>query len=94
VRAGASGGQPQSNGSDGASTSQPFTLAVTQSDRPIPFRLVSPSGRHNLASGQPSLLVAEIDVNDLTPGVPVRVRVHSNLTDPPDLDGRAYQVVY
>jgi hypothetical protein len=40
------------------------------------------------------LLVADIDVNDLTPGVPVRVCVHSNLTDPPDLEARAYQVVY
>lgn len=98
VRAGASGGQPQSNGSAGARSaeraSQPFTLEVTQSDRPIPFRLVSKSGRHNLASGGPSLLVADIDVNDLTPGLPVRVRVHSNLAHPPHLDGRAYQVVY
>jgi len=71
----------------------PFTLEVTQSDRPIPFRLVSPSGRHNPGSGH-SLLVAEIDVNDLTPGLPVSVRFHSNLDDSADLQGAAYQVVY
>lgn len=98
VHTGASGSQPQSNGSAGASTAQdsdqPFTLEVTQSDRPIPFRLVSQSRRHQQAGSDPLLLVAEIDVFDLTPGVPVRVRVHSNLTAPPDLDGRAYAVVY
>ena len=98
VRAAASGSRPQSNGSAGArsaeSAGQLFTLEVTQSDRPIPFRLVSQSGRHIPDGGGPSLLVADIDVNDLTPGVPVCVRVHFNLTDPPDLEGRAYQVVH
>jgi hypothetical protein len=75
------------------------TLEVTQWDRPIPFRLVSQSGRHNPFGARPALLVADIDVNDLTPGVPVRVRVHSNLPDspnsaPPDLEGHAYAIVY
>jgi hypothetical protein len=97
VRAGASAGQPQSGGSAGAR--QTFTLDVTQADRPIPFRLVNQSGRRNLFGGRPSLLVADIDVNDLTPGVPVRVCVHSNLAnsrsaDPPDFEARAYAVVY
>ena len=78
---------------------QPPTIEVTQWDRPIPFRLVSQSGRHNLFGSRPSLLIADIDVNDLTPGVPVRVRVHSNLpassnSAPPDLEGHAYAVVY
>jgi hypothetical protein len=78
---------------------QPPTLEVTQWDRPIPFRLVSQSGRHNLFGSHPALLVADIDVNDLTPGVPVRVRVHSNLpassdSVPPDLEGHAYAIVY
>jgi hypothetical protein len=40
------------------------------------------------------LLVADIDVNDLTPGVPVRVCVHSNLEDPSNLEGRAYAIAY
>jgi hypothetical protein len=75
------------------------TIEVTQWDRPIPFRLVSQSGRHNLFGSRPALLIADIDVNDLTPGVPVRVRVHSNLppssnSAPPDLEGHAYAVVY
>jgi len=103
VRAGASAGRPQPGGSAGArppqSELEPITLEVTQSDRPIPFRLVSQSGRHNLFGGRPSLLVADIDVNDLTPGVPVRVCIHSNLptssnSDPPDLEARAYAIAY
>jgi hypothetical protein len=103
VRAGASEGRPQPSGSAGAHPAQnerpPLTLEVTQSDRPIPFRLVSQSGRHNLFGGRPSLLVADIDVNDLTPGVPVRVCIHSNLAnlsnaDPPDFEAHAYAVAY
>jgi hypothetical protein len=93
----------QQDGSSGAASSQSdrnsLTLEVMQWDRPIPFRLVSQPGRHNLFGNRPALLVADIDVNDLTPGVPVRVRVHSNLpassdSAPPDLEGHAYAVVY
>ncbi len=96
-------GRHQRDGSAAASPlrsdRQPPTLEVTQWDRPIPFRFVSQSGRHGLFGSRPALLVADIDVNDLTPGVPVRVRVHSNLpaspnSDPPDLEGHAYAVVY
>ena len=98
VRAGASAGRPQPGGSAGArpsqSESQPLTLEVTQSDRPVPFRLIHQSGRHNLVGGRPPLLVADIDVFDLTPGVPVRVCVHSNLADPSNLEGRAYAIAY
>jgi hypothetical protein len=103
ARAGASSTRPQPGGSAGASPLQGelqlITLEVTQSDRPIPFRLVNQSDRHNLVGGRPSLLVADIDVNDLTPGVPVHVCVRSNFpaspnSDPPDLEARAYQVVY
>jgi hypothetical protein len=94
VRAGASAGARHS-----ANEGQPLTLEVTQWDRPIPFRLVSQSGRHHLFGGRSSLLVADIDVNDLTPGVPVRVLVHSSLPAlsdpaPPDLEARAYAVLY
>jgi hypothetical protein len=103
VRARAFAGRPQQGRSTGGrppqSERQPLTLEVTQWDRPVPFRLVNQSGHHNLVGGRPSLLVADIDVNDLTPGVPVRVCVHSNLAnprnaDPPDFEARAYQVVY
>jgi hypothetical protein len=76
-----------------------LTLEVVQWDRPIPFRLVNQSARHSLFGSRPALLIADIDVNDLTPGVPVRVRVHSNLpassdSAPPDLEGHAYSIVY
>jgi hypothetical protein len=76
-----------------------LTFEVMQWDRPIPFRLVNQTGRHNLFGSRPALLVADIDVNDLTPGVPVRVSVHSNIpassdSAPPDLEGHAYAVVY
>jgi hypothetical protein len=76
-----------------------LTFEVMQWDRPIPFRLVNQTGRHNLFGSRPALLIADIDVNDLTPGVPVRVRVHSNLpassnSAPPDLEGHAFAIVY
>jgi len=98
VRAGATAGRPQPDGSAGVRPSQSqfqsLTLEVTQSDRPVPFRLVNQSGRHNLVGGRPPLLVADIDVYDLTPGVPVRVCVHSNLEDPSNLEGHAYAIAY
>jgi hypothetical protein len=104
VRASPSAGRPQEGSSAGAlppqSERQNLTLEVTQWDRSIPFRLVNKRGRHHLFGGRPSPLVADIDVNDLTPGVPVRVCVHSNLpaapsdSAPPDLEARAYAVVY
>jgi hypothetical protein len=98
VRARASAGRAQQDGSAGVRPSQgelqPLTLEVTQSDRPVPFRLVNQSGRHNLVGGRPPLLVADIDVYDLTPGVPVRVCVHSNFEDPSNLEGRAYAIAY
>jgi hypothetical protein len=82
-----------------ASANPSMTLEITQWDRSIPYRLLSQGGRHHLFGSRPSPLVAEIDVNDLTPGVPVRVRVHPNLPLPasspqPDLEARAYAVVY
>ncbi len=96
VRAGTTGGRRNSPTGSGPaqSAAQSFSIEVSQSDRPIPYRFVSESGNRKLAGGGPALLVADIDVNDLTPGIPVRVRIRSNLADPPDLSGRAYQVVY
>ncbi len=74
---------------------QPLTVEVTQSGRPIPVRI---NGRENAeneaAHDEPNWLVAEVDVNDLTPGVPVSVQFHSNLGESADLVGTAYQVVY
>jgi hypothetical protein len=98
VRAGISGSRPQTNDPAGERPSQSadgaFSLEVSQSDRPIPFRLVNQSDHHKSTRGALSLLVADIDVNDLTPGLPVRVRIHSTLANPPDLQGRAYRVIY
>ena len=103
VRASPSAGRPQEGSSAGAlppqSERQNLTLEVTQWDRPVPFRVVNQSGRHNLFGGRSSLLVADIDVNDLTPGVPVHVCVHSNLTNlsnaaPPDFEAHAYAIAY
>ncbi len=76
-----------------------MTLEVTQWDRSIPFRLVSQNIRHRFFGSRASLLVAEVDVNDLTPGVPVRVRVYSDLplqsdSAQTDLEAYAYAVVY
>ncbi|HEY1806732.1 MAG TPA: hypothetical protein VGG45_19840 [Terracidiphilus sp.] len=85
---GASGRGSKANNFTAEDADQIFTIEVTQSDRPIPYRLVNRTERHHPAVG----LVADIDVNDLTPGLPVRVRVHSVLQDPPALNGRAYAV--
>jgi hypothetical protein len=38
--------------------------------------------------------VGEIDVNDLTPGVPLVVRLHSNDNDTASVDASAYAVEY
>lgn len=72
-----------------------FSIEVTQSGRPIPVRINGDdSVNSGSVDGAPLWLVAEIDVNDLTPGMPVRVLFHSNSVGPADLEGRAYQVVY
>jgi hypothetical protein len=78
---------------------QLLILEVTQWDRTVPFRLVSQGGHHHLFGRRSPSLVADIDVNDLTPGVPVRVSVHPNLEASsisalPDLEAHAYAVVY
>jgi hypothetical protein len=94
-----SGRSNSASGHSSQNDPQAMTLEVTQWDRSIPYRLLSQGGRHHLFGSRPSPLVAEIDVNDLTPGVLVRVRVHRNLPLPtsspqPDLEARAYAVVY
>jgi hypothetical protein len=72
-----------------------FTLDVTQGGRPIPVRLNDgENAGYAAAHAEPIWLVAEIDVNDLTPGLPVSVQFHSILGEPADLEGSAYQVVY
>jgi len=71
------------------------SIQVTQSGRPIPVRLDGDDSTDGeLAGSGPLWLVAEIDVNDLTPGMPVRIQFHSDSTGSDDLEGDAYQVVY
>lgn len=72
-----------------------FSFEVTQSGRPIPVRFDGDEEAGSRSPGAgPLWLVAEIDVNDLTPGMPVRIQFHSNEKQPADLAGSAYQVVY
>ncbi len=78
-----------------AGSNHRFTLEITQAGRPIPLRrdAVESDGTGTL-SAQPSWAVAEIDINDLTPGIPLRVRFHSNENPQATLEGSAYQVIY
>jgi hypothetical protein len=72
-----------------------FALEITQAGRPIPLR---PGGIESEVNGtpsaQPSWAVAEIDINDLTPGIPLRVRFRSNENPQATLEGSAYQLIY
>jgi hypothetical protein len=65
-----------------------FTFDVTQYGRPIPVRLEKST---NLR-GSLSRVTGEIDVNDLTPGVPLVVHFHSDAAA--SLQANAYAVVY
>jgi hypothetical protein len=70
--------------------SNPISFQATQSGRPIPVRIENSGGS---GAGLP-WLVGELDVNDLTPGVPVEVRFHSDKFDPAELEGSAYAIEY
>jgi hypothetical protein len=75
--------------------SRNFTFDVTQGGRSIPVRLKGGENTgYEAAFTGPIWLVAEIDVNDLTPGLPVSVQFRSKLGNSTDLEGSAYQVVY
>jgi len=63
---------------------QPFTLEAMQYGRPIPVRLDSGSGSQ--------WVVGEIDVNDLTPGVPLKVTLEANSSTQTSLQASAYAV--
>ena len=92
------GGKTQSGtaaGAPAAGSRNRFTLEITQAGRPIPLRPggVESDGDSTLST-QPSWAVAEIDINDLTPGIPLRVRFQSNEDPQAKLEGSAYQVIY
>lgn len=82
------------NAHPGETATPAFTLEVTQSGRPIPVRIDDREYPGAAAHSRPIWFAAEMDVNDLTPGLPVRVRFHSNLSESSDLKGSAFQVVY
>jgi len=73
-----------------AGATQSFSLDVTQYGRPIPVRL----DLSNQLQGGTGWTVGEIDVNDLTPGVPLVVQVRSNNNDVASLQASAYAVEY
>jgi hypothetical protein len=87
--------QPSTAAGAPAGSRNRFTLEITQAGRPIPLRPdgVESDGSDTL-SAQPSWAVAEIDINDLTPGIPLRVRFQSNEDPQATLEGSAYQVIY
>jgi len=72
------------------SDKQAFTLDASQYGRPIPVRLENDGGKH----GPTGWMVGEIDVNDLTPGVPLVVQFHANDTDMASVQANAYAVEY
>ena len=75
------------NGADARNSRDAFIFDVTQSGRPIPVRLEKSMNRGALSS-----VIGEIDVNDLTPGVPLVVHLHSDA--PGSLQANAYAVGY
>ena len=78
------------SGSGGGNAAQGFSLDVEQYGRPIPVHLDDESKlEHSMG-----WTVAEIDVNDLTPGVPLVVRFHSSSADAGSLEATAYAVEY
>jgi hypothetical protein len=90
VRPRAGEAQKDSAKKDSAEADQDFTLVATQYGRPIPVRL-DDSGKQGAGQGW---AVGEIDVNDLTPGVPLVVEVHSSDSAMASLEADAYAVEY
>jgi hypothetical protein len=78
------------SGTTGENTDQAFSLVATQYGRHIPVRLDDGSK----LGGTLGWAVGEIDVNDLTPGVPLVVRLHSSDNDMASLEASAYAVEY
>jgi hypothetical protein len=97
VRESASGGIPPKDDPEAptAGHNHRLTLEITQGGRPIPLRPegAGSDGDSTLNAGL-SWAVAEIDVNDLTPGIPLRVLFRSDQKSSVILEGSAYQVTY
>jgi len=86
----AEGNAAAAQGAAHAREAQGYSLDVTQSGRPIPVRIEASSQlARNLG-----WTIGEVDVNDLTPGVPLVVQFHSNSNDLASLEASAYAVEY
>jgi hypothetical protein len=75
---------------NGTNMAKVFTIEAEQGDRTVPVKI----DYDKIVWSGMSWAVGEIDVSDLTPGVPVTVRFHSNEKDPVKLEGAAYRVLY
>ncbi len=87
---GNSGPAPAEEASTRQTAGPQFTIDAMQSGRPIPIRVDEDA----LAWKGVSWAVGEMDVNDLTPGLPLNVYIHCSLRDAGKLVGRAYRVEY
>ncbi len=85
-----SGAAPADAASAGQQAGPEFTINATQSGRSIPIRVDEKA----LAWSGISWAMGEMDVNDLTPGLPVRVYFHCNQRGASKLEGSAYRVEY
>jgi hypothetical protein len=74
----------------GENMAKVFAFSATQNSRAIPIRI---DYDKVIWSGL-SWAVGEIDVNDLTPGIPLVLRFHSTEKDPIRLKGAAYLLEY
>jgi hypothetical protein len=75
---------------NGENMGKVFALTATQGDRSIPIKI---DYDKVIWSGL-SWAVGEIDANDLTPGLSIALRFHSEEKDPVTLKGAAYLVEY
>jgi hypothetical protein len=75
---------------NGENMAKVFALSATQAGRPIPINL----DYDKVVWSGMSWALGEIDVRDLTPGIPLIIRFHSSEKDPVTLKGSAYVVEY
>ena len=75
---------------DGENMAKVFALSATQAGRDIPIKI----DYDKIVWSGMSWALGEIDVLDLTPGIPLVIRFHSAEKDPITLKGTAYLVEY
>jgi hypothetical protein len=75
---------------NGENMGKVFVLTATQGDRAVPVKI----DYDKIIWSGLSWAVGEIDANDLTPGLSITIRFHSEEKDPVTLKGTAYLVEY